>query len=366
MKFALCALLLSLARAGDIGEKLAAETAADDAASENAKCWCKDLQETLASRAREAEFELRHLDNQKSKGDTDNNVLRLEVAAHQAEASQHQQSLDSNAAIANKTQLSYEEGKAFHETALKSVRKAMDALPDGKGGDVRGALRGLEQSFAKKLDEVKDKQGSKLAGLREAKAEMLRLAREAEGEKTRRLADGVRAVEQASIQYDRFTAQSDADRALNSAMQSRCTTLSSEAVERKRLRQQAIMAVSQAKVNVAEAAAAKASSKLVLFSSAASKSSRILAEDDGDALVALMARSSEVQGEMAKMLSAVVLDAHLLDSRSGVDAAVKAALAKLGQEAGTNLRSLPHLFDAVRAAGGKSSEADRMLVRPSF
>mmetsp|Transcript_124675 Transcript_124675/g.364125 ORF Transcript_124675/g.364125 Transcript_124675/m.364125 type:complete len:379 (-) Transcript_124675:39-1175(-) len=365
MKLVLAVVAFVLAHAGvlqDLGEKLEAQTEADRAASENARCWCKRFTETLASRQREAESELQHLEAQRSVQHFDNEGLRLEVAGHEAQAREHQQALDAGSGIAAKEKAAYEEEQASHESALKAIRKAMDKIPQGSGSEVHGALRGLENTFQSKKEAAQESYSNNMDAVLDSKAEMLRLANEAAAMKSGRLAAGIQATEKATIEINLYTAQREADTALSASMQTLCEKMERDAAARTQKRQSAEVAVSQANVRIAQEASRQAMSNAVFLhhGSRAKLSGAFRKTLDSLDLSGHVAESNGIQSALAQMLSTVVMDAHLVQS-SEVEAQVKGAMESLGQEAQQSLDSLPQLFDEVRSAGQKSTQADQHL-----
>lgn len=365
---AAAALALTGVDAGHIDEKLSADKEADETASKKAHCWCQGMEEVLAARSREGESQTRYLSSQKDQRDASNNLLRLEIKGHHKQANEHQQSLDSGAAVMGKSQADFEEEAEFHEKAITAVKTAMDKIPEGQGGEVRGALRGLHDTFSKNLEEAKEQQESKFAGLREQKSKMLDLANQAAEMKAERLAAGEKASSQAEAQLRLYGEQRDADFELSSQLRDACSALESDAAERLRLRNEVDVAVSQAKVDEAHAASQKAALKVLLSTrrgvqqaAAHSQYSPVEeATETAKGLAKLLAESAQVEEALQKTLSSTVMNVHLAGGEGAP--AVKTAVDKLGAAAEKNAGALPQLFDKVRAAGQKCSQADAKLV----
>lgn len=363
----LLSLCVALSRVGaydDVDEKLSAETTADDAASSMAACWCHEYEEELDSRGRDIEFALRHAEQDKNVAHFGNVKLRLEIDEHSKEISQHQQSLDSGAAIKGKSQSAYEEERQFHQAAIDSIHKAIDVIPAGSGGEVRGTLQSLKQTFADKMSESEAQHNSSFRGVLDAKAEMLRLAKEGADMKSKRLQEGLSTVEAADHRITAFTAQESSDASVRSSLTTLCDGLSSEAAERTRLRQQAAIVVSQAKADQAAAAAHQAYSKMSFLRGSSKVNVTIHASSHAQAtsLEAMLARGKDVEAKVTKMLSMVRLDAQLIGATGGETAKVKAAIADLGKKADANLQAFPSLFAAVRTSGQKSAIVDQQYA----
>lgn len=371
MKRIACAAVATLALhadAGHIDEKLSADAEADAEASKKAHCWCQGLEVALAARSREGESQTRYLGSQKDQHDASNNLLRLEIAGHQKQASEHQNSLDSGAAVMGKSQKDFEDEAQFHESAIAAVSKALDKIPEGSGGEVKGALRGLHETFSKNLEQAQEDNAAKFAGLREQKSKMLDLANQAAEMKAERLASSEKAAQQAETQLKLYGEQRDADFGLSGELREACSALESEAAERLRLRNEVSVALSQAKVDEAQAASLRAASKVLLSTKRGVQAAKAHGQysplDEATStskdLAKLLAQSSAVEGALLKMLSATVMTAHLADSGSAP--AVKSSIDKLGAAGEANANALPQLFDKVRAAGQKCSQADAKLV----
>jgi len=376
MKTLVSALLLVLARGGDLRDTLEAQSTADGDVSEEAACWCNKLKDTLNSRSRETESQLQYMRNEQSRRHFENEALRSEVAGHEAEAEEHQQSLDSGASINSKAHASYEEEKGFHESALKSVRKAMEVIPDGSGGEVMGALRGLEQTFSDKMEDAQAQHESRDQGLLDSKAEMLRLAKSAAATKSKRLSDGVAAVAQAKARVSLYDEQSSADASLGTSVENLCTSLTTDREMRERLWQDAILAYSQAEAEKASALATKSMSRLAFFkrtSKFSSDKSNLRAtlsseghaahtmKDDSD-LESFMSRSKVVQAKIIQMLGVVLSDVRLVDQSSNADEHLKRAVEELCKTAAANAEPLPSLFEAVRSVGQRSMTIDKKIA----
>jgi len=364
MKIVAVALVLIRTRAGDLDQDLAAEAERDEQVTNRAKCWCKELDASLDSRNRETQSELRALENRKTLTSLENERLRFEVSQHQADAQEHQQSIDSGSVVTSKEKAAYEEEKSQHEDFLKSIGGALDALPVGSAHEVRGALRGLNATFTKKLAETEAAYESRIDGLLGSKAEMLRLANEAAVMKQERLADGVVTVETASTLIGLYTARGEADSELSTVLRNLCSAVDVESASRMQQRQQVLIAISQANAEVAHAKANQASAKLVLLH----RNSQLHRADKGGQTGTfaanfedLLSRGNEIQSSMMHFLSTVATNTNHAQI-SHYPENVKTALATLVEQARNNTDSMAMLFDAVRSAGTKCSEADKQVV----
>lgn len=365
MRTAVALTLLSMARAGmrrsfvsgDLAEQVEAQGSQDSKASEGAHCWCRELEETLAERAREATSEVNFLTTQRNTRHFDNNRLRAEVKQHERDASQHQQSLDQGGALASRAATDQDADSEFHRGALRSVRKALDAVPEGTGEEVRGALQALNQTFAEKLRESQEAHEQRAGAHEEAlkaKQEMLRLAHAGAQSAQDRLQAGEGFVVRADAKLNAYSAQQEADASLRAAVGALCGALEEQEEGRQQLRHQALIAISEAKVASAQAAAAQARAGLVL---AAGKAGRSVA-----AVADVVARGGEVESKLAAALTSTVQTGHLVNM-GGAHAtdAVKAAIASIGKEAESNLEAMQPLFAAVRGAGQQCGKADARL-----
>lgn len=396
----------ALARAGDdVADMLAAEAKSDAAATSDAHCWCKKLDELVSSRLRSADFELRHLESQKNIVEAENQQLSLEVDQHKAELSRHLQSHDTASSLASKAAKTREDQKRFAKKGSEAVKKALDALPQGKKhSQVRGTLRKLESKFAKTLEEEENGQ-SHVPRLPNASAKLAELAGEAAESTQQRLGEGHMAVEQKASLIDVYTSRREADITLSKVAGSLCTTLEEQAAERLKMNQDGKIALSHAKLDVANAAYKSSASKLVLtsrvihgelskqargsvpggglgsirFDASDSRGEcdvRWRAEDTerlaGQALEEarsfatdldkIVAGSSAVEHGLGRVLASAAMDAHNIQGRSTVAGTVKAAFEESGKVAEKHEASMPGHFEELRAAGHNSAKADKNLV----
>lgn len=347
---------------GDLSEKVEQEGSDDSKASEGVACWCRELEEKLDERSREASSEVNFLTTLRNQKHFENSGLRIEVQKHQHEAAQHQQSLDEGGALADAAAADHASDREFHENALRSLGKALDVIPEGTGGEVRGALEALNSSFADKLREARAEHQHRASAHEDAlkaKEEMLRLAHEGAQAAQERLQAGEGTVADASTKLSAYEAQQQADAALRAAAQSLCGTVEDGAQARRQLRQQALIAISQAAVVEAQAVAAKAHAGLVLAAAAANERSRAAGTAGLDALVA---RSSDLESKLALALTNTVSTAQAAQMGTlHAEGAVRDAIVKLGDKVESDLQAMQPLFSAVRTAGHKSSEADLAL-----
>lgn len=346
---------------GDLSEKVEQEGSDDSKASEGVACWCRELEEKLDERSREASSEVNFLTTLRNQKHFENSGLRIEVQKHQHEAAQHQQSLDEGGALADAAAADHASDREFHENALRSLGKALDVIPEGTGGEVRGALEALNSSFSDKLREARAEHQHRASAHEDAlkaKEEMLRLAHEGAQAAQERLQAGEGTVADASAKLSAYEAQQQADAALRAAAQSLCGTVEDGAQARRQLRQQALIAISQAAVVEAQAVAAKAHAGLVLAAAASERSGAA-----GTAgLDALVARSSDLESKLALALTNTVSTAQAAQMGTlHAEGAVKDAIVKLGDKVESDLQAMQPLFSAVRTAGHKSSEADLAL-----
>lgn len=345
-------------RGGDLSEKVDQEGSEDSKASEAVACWCRELEEELGERAREASSEVNFLTTLRSQKHFENAGLRIEVQKHQHEAAQHQQSLDEGGALADAAAADHASDREFHEDALESLGKALDVIPEGTGGEVRGALEALNSSFAGKLREARAahelRSGAHEDALK-AKEEMLRLSREGTAAGQERLHAGEGTEADAGAKLSAYAAQQQADATLRAAAQSLCGTVQDGAQARQQLRQQALIALSQAAVVAAQAVAAKSQAGLVLATAAGERSGAA-------GLSALVARSSDLESKLALALTTTVSTARAVQMGTlHAESAVKDAIVKVGDKVEGDLQAMQPLFGAVRTAGHKSSEADLAL-----
>jgi len=262
MRAAVLLAALALARgrlrslgSGDLSDTIEQEGSEDSKASEGVACWCRELEEKLDERSREASSEVNFLTTLRDQKHFENSGLRIEVQKHQHEAVQHQQSLDEGSALASAAAADHASDREFHEDALRSLGKALDVIPEGTGGEVRGALEALNSSFASRLREAREahqlRAGAHEDALR-AKGQMLRLAHEGARAAQDRLQAGEGTVAGANAKLSAYAAQQQADAALRAAAQSLCGTVQDGAQARQQLRQQALIAISQAAVVAAQ------------------------------------------------------------------------------------------------------------------
>jgi len=370
MKRVVVAVVLTLSQARDLGETLSAESTEDASASDKATCWCKQLEETLDTRSREADAELNYWEKTKTAQHYENEALRIEVAAHKDEAADHQHALDQGNAISSKKQKSYEEERDFHENAVKSVQKAMAAIPEGSGEEVKGALRGLEDQFTDKMEEADSQHSNNMQDVLDSKAEMLRLANSAASAKQKRLSDGEADVGHATGMYGAYQNQTTADSELSVAVQNLCQELPNQAQERERLRQQALVAISTVNAEIAQKASQAAFSKFSLIrrssnlraSHSAKTKAKSRRELDSE-LKELIIKGEQVEADMVKLLNNVVHEANWGPSSgpAAADARVETALQELAKTAEADVQKLPPLFAAVKLAALKSLKADKEI-----
>jgi len=346
---------------GDLSDTIEQEGSEDSKASEGVACWCRELEEKLDERSREASSEVNFLTTLRDQKHFENSGLRIEVQKHQHEAVRHQQSLDEGSALASAAAADHASDREFHEDALRSLGKALDVIPEGTGGEVRGALEALNSSFASRLREAREahqlRAGAHEDALR-AKGQMLRLAHEGARAAQDRLQAGEGTVAGANAKLSAYAAQQQADAALRAAAQSLCGTVQDGAQARQQLRQQALIAISQAAVVAAQAVAAKSTAGLVLVAAANDRSGAARAAG----LDALVARSTELESRLALALTNAVSTTRAV--QMGIlhaDGAVKDAIVKVGAKVESDLQAMQPLFSAARAAGHKSSEADLTL-----
>jgi len=383
----------------DLNDQLDSETKADAKAAEEAKCWCKSVQSVLDDRLRTSESEVSELEHIRDSRFYENVGLNVEVKRHQEQIGDHEQSLQAANAIAEKGRKSHVNEKEETAQALKSLRKALDIVP--KGNEVAGTLKGLESSFADKLEqatEEHDRRQSQFKDMNEAKGEMLKLARKSMDNKMRRLADGSVVIAQAKSDIAAYSAQREADYSLQSSLKSVCGEIADAATKREKQRQDAVIAISDQKVKDSQKAAMKAMNKVMLLKSksvvkAEARCSKVLqmlgeefqgdcsgvierAEDAkrradenlagarkgaGD-IMKLMDKSQAIQTGLTKMLSNQVMQAHLATSRGKLEDAIKTKVSTLGDTANADNKATPSLFDKVRAKAKESSLTDMKVV----
>lgn len=192
----------------------------------------------------------------------------MEISQHHQQASMHQNGLDTAEEIDSAEHSAYQEDHAVRGGSLDSIQGALDAIPEGMGGDVRGALRGLEQGFASNNEDAERSEkhrSDEMKGLMEAKANMLRLEHQSAERKSKRLADSQAAVEQASSHLEAYGARIDADASLRHASEELCSALSNRADERGSLRQATHVAISEAAFASRSAASFRAMSRVALM-----------------------------------------------------------------------------------------------------
>jgi hypothetical protein len=197
-----------------------------------------------------------------------------------------------------------------------------------------------------------------------------------------------------------------ADGGLDAASQSLCDSLATQASERQRKRQSALVAASRAKAKADQAQARymKAASKVMFFSSNETarlqKGSRMLrataeahvkgashtvgdcaaaleraedtklraeealkeGEDSAGKLFTLTDKSTAIEADLGKVLQNMFMETHLAESRGSLVHDVKDAVSALGATAQADLKALPTQFADVRSRGKKSSLADQKLV----
>jgi hypothetical protein len=325
------------------------ESKADAEATDDAKCWCKELQAALDTRLRESAAEIQELEQIRDARFYENVGLRIEVKQHKEQVNMHSQSLDEAVAINSKAKSAHGKDKEQTKQALDNLRKALQKVP--KGGEVHGALQGLEDKFASNLEDAeksRERRQSQFDDVKEAKTEMMRLAKEGANMKMRRLADGEVVIAQAKSDLSAFNAQQEADYELRGALKSSCGALLDAATNREKLRQDTMIAISESKVKSAEKSAMAAAGKVMLLRRTAATSSeaasshvletlgssfrgdcaaaRERAEDAkrradealdharkaGKKLLDLVEKGSGIQTEISKALSNAFMKAHLV------------------------------------------------------
>jgi len=347
----------------DFAARLQAEGEEDAAAGRAAGCWCEELGEALEWRERDTDSQLRFLNTQGKIAKIDNQKLRHQVSGHIAEAERHQQSLDTHSAITGRKNKDYEDEREFHESALKGIREAIGVIPEGSGGQVRGALRGLEQTFSDKLEESTAEQKRQANGLQDAKRELLRLAKEGAKAKQKRLAKGLQDVERTSAQAALYSERRDADLALGNARRTLCSSVEEALATRLRLRQQALIAFSKADAEVAQAAAARAASKVVALVGGQANATAMVSKGaaTGPDFQRILGRTNKIEAGLMKVLDLSAYNGHSVASSGRVNKDVKSAVASLQNEVDANLEATPGLFAAVRSTGQKSLEVDTRM-----
>lgn len=346
---------LSLTQSGDdLSEALEKQASVDAAATQKAVCWCKDLKGELQSRIEGSSQEAERLRNQGKTRTFENEQLKLQIKDFEDEASEHKQSLGAASSIASRNQASRDQEVEFHENALQSLRKAMDVIPPGSGAQVRGALQGLEQSFQDKLENIKDDDQSGFEDLQKKKQEMLHLANKGAATKRARLAEGKAYVARVKARASLLEAQGEADQSTRSAALSLCQTVEDQGKERERLRQEAVIAISNANVVAAQAAQQKATSAVVFAQQGELNTASSLEQ--------LVQQSEEVEEGVAQILGQIVVTAHTMQYQHSVPSAVKTAIEKLGEEVKGNRDGMPKLFQDLRTAAHESLNVDRKLA----
>lgn len=351
---ALAAALSVTQSGGDLSEALEKEASADASATQKAICWCKDLKSELQSRIDGSSQEAERLRNQGKTRTFENEQLKLQIKDFEDEASEHKQSLDAASSIASRNEASRDKEVEFHEGALKSLRKAMAVIPPGSGAQVRGALQGLEQNFQDKLEKLKDDDQSGFEDLQKKKQEMLHLANKGATTKRARLAEGNAYVARVKARASLLEAQGEADVSTRSAAEKVCQTVEAQGKERERLRQEAVIAISNANVAAAQAAQQQATSAVVLAQQAAITMASSLEQ--------LVQESEQVEEGIAQILGQIVVTAHVAQYQPSVPSAVKAAIEKLAEEAKGNRDGMPKLFQDLRTAARESLNADKKLA----
>lgn len=381
----------------DLDEQLASESKADAKAAEEAKCWCKGVQSALDDRLRNSDSEISELEHIRDARFYENVGLNVEVKQHQDQIADHTRSLQTSNAIVDKASKNHISEKEETTQALKQLRKAMDIVP--KGNEVHGTLKGLEDSFASKLDEAQkdhDTREAQFKDMNSAKSEMLKLAKQSMNSKMRRLADGKQVIAQAKSDLAAYTLQRDADWALQGSLKSVCSDLADGATKREKERQDTVIAISEEKAKNAEKAAMKAMSKVMLLKSksvAKARCAKVLqalggafqgdcagtrerAEDakrradDNLAgskkaakdIMTLMEKSTEIQAGLTKVFNKVIMSSHLATSRGSLESGIKSKVSALGKTADEDLKATTALFDKVRAKAKESTKADMKVV----
>jgi len=418
--------LLRAAQAKDLGAWLTAEAESDAAVADKCGCWCKEIQEIVSGRTSAAQTQIRQLESSKNSQYYRNQQLRLEVANYEAQVNEHSDSLGTAKSLATRASSDHQDEQANTEAALKGVRKAIDAVPEGTNSRVHGALRTLEDHWEGKLQELKDEhetRQSQFQGLHETKSEMLRLAKEGAATRQQRLSEGLAEVAEASGQIDAYGAQQQADGSLGVALKDLCSKLADDATKRKQKRQEAVIAVSEARAAEAEQAAmhsrlgtsflGRASRSraaginsnrtgISLLHSAArvghsgaaevgqrhtavrvdtfqrgncdvaqehaefdkqrAEESLESARKSAADLMHSVDRGQEMQQALGQMLHGMTIDALNAQNSGNLSPKVKAAVSELFGTAQAQLSSLSASFDAVRAKGRESSLEDHKLV----
>jgi len=383
----------------DLNDQLDAETKADEKAADEAKCWCKSVQEVIDDRLRNSESEVSQLERIRDSRFYENVGLNVEVKQHSKQIAEHSRSLQASGAILDKASKSHSGEKEETAQALSSLKKALDIVP--KGNQLHGTLKGLEDSFASKLKQATEdheRQQSQFKDMNEAKTDMLKLAEQSKDNKMRRLAEGKVIIAQAKSDIAAYSGQRDADYGLQSSLQSVCGKLAGAATQRTKLRQDTMIALSEEKAKVAQNNAMKAMSKVMLLKSKSvvkthggcSKVLQGLGEEfQGDCsgvkdraedlkktadenlagarksaadLMKLMDKSTGVQADMSKVLSNVFMNSHLATTKGKLDGVVKGKVTTYGETADADKKAAPALYDQVRAKAKACTLADMKVV----
>jgi len=402
MWFGCAALLVAVSLGGpltDLNDQLAEDTKKDAAAADNARCWCKKVKSVLDDRLRNSESEISELKTIKDSRFYENVGLHVQVKQHQKEIASNERSLQESNAIGNKASKSHASEKEETAQSLNSLRKALKIVP--KGNEVHGVLKGLQDNFARKLEESKKehvRREAQFKDMNSAKAEMLKLARKGMNMKQRRLADGEVVIAQAKSDIAAYTGQREADWALRGSLKSVCGDIADAATKREKQRQDTVIAISELKAANAQKAAQKAMSKVMLLKAKSvttgqarcakmlqalgdsfqgdCSGARDRAEDTkkhamenlagsrkaAKDLMDLMEKSKKIQADMSKMLSNVFMNSHLATMKGQLKGAVKAKISTLGDTANADKKATPALFNAVRAKAQVSTQADMKVV----
>jgi len=398
----------------DVSEWLAEEGKKDEAAVQKAECWCKELGTLAASRLSTSSEEIEQLGRTKESHHYENQRLRLEVKAHQDEASSHSQSLETHRAISARHQAESQADEEEIQNALHGIRRAIKALPEGsQGGEVHGTLTSLEDKFVQHLEDAQTSSGSsgsQADDLMKAKQEMMRLANAGATSKQQRLAAGLAVVAQAEKEIEVFNKQQTADYKLQSAVTSLCDSLSTQATARQNKRQATLVVSSQVAADKAQQDALHAAGMVLLHQHVPAlrggASRKAVAEHKHNSTVAMVAstqrvasaalscpaqlelaegnrqrakdvlggqeqaasglfasveKSQEVENALTSMLHGQMTGAHLATnkvSNEGLRTAVDDIFTLVQQQ----LNTVAAPFGQIRADGKESSLADSSLV----
>lgn len=378
MKWAVwIALGAGLAKAGDVlkglDEALTKDEEADQKATKATECWCNKFQDTLDSRKSETSSTLTHLEGEHKVRESQNDLIRMQLKDHQKEVADLESQLASGRNMAAKETKEEKETLETHQETLKSIRSAIDSLPqDGSSDSVaHTALRGVEQSTKQQVEvaqaQIEDTSSTELV---EGKADMLEIAQKMHKQKLKQLASGLAALRKLTDQISVFSDQAALDAPLNQKLKSLCSELKAAAHRRIEARQLTQVATSRAiGAEFARATAEDASGVSLVrkhrrHSGASTDPNALYLEavtESHKALQELSKQSQEVEQGMESMLSDVASNVNSADS-SDVPADVKEAAKKLDGEAKATLAKIPELFDAVRSAAAASEKADKLLV----